>query len=568
MPKVLALNVNGDITYCSVPPEMRGKGRCNHVEHQMENESVEEFISRIENSRKIDVPEVHVEDRVEDLAAQMDAIAGTKLTKENFAQVISKLEPQQIADIAAIGFENAQYFDIPINDEGYQETNWENKIYFSDLATKGISGNKDAIAELFGEIGTVPGHNGEPYEIKNNYKKGLTPEEYFQKQFTSRDSVVNKSVGTAKPGYCVDRRSLVEIMDDETQKLVKIHWEELQVGDTFINDSQVLELEPWKVKPCYTMKIKGMEWDPITVSEDHLVVADILVNNKLVTHLEHSALSRDKVMEKDQRWICAKDIYEFHRMGAMIFLSGNALEYIKPVGKREVRCISTSTGFFETNGMMHHNTARKLFYAMSDTQVVSDCGGPYIDAMHCRIPEGHVCEKCAHLTQGGEVVHEGDLVGGWISSNASEGMTQLSMKQKHVSNADAAKKLNVSNTVIHTLDAWGGSQIIQDMREANSTEEMRQILFEGLKACYDDAGIKLDDFNIQMIAKRMTSYKRERGVGLRPVRDGERCDIVSLKAVGSHGNMLKSSELESGYNILTKEAEYPIKRDAANEIMR
>ena len=47
MKKVLALNVNGDMTYCTCPPDLRGKGRCNHVAHQMENESAADFVQRI-----------------------------------------------------------------------------------------------------------------------------------------------------------------------------------------------------------------------------------------------------------------------------------------------------------------------------------------------------------------------------------------------------------------------------------------------------------------------------------------------------------------------------------------
>ena len=49
--KILAVNINGDITYCSASLEMRGMGRCNHIEHQNENETTQEFIQRIEDLR-------------------------------------------------------------------------------------------------------------------------------------------------------------------------------------------------------------------------------------------------------------------------------------------------------------------------------------------------------------------------------------------------------------------------------------------------------------------------------------------------------------------------------------
>ena len=47
--RVLALNISGNMTYCVCPPELRGKGRCNHVEHQRDGESPQEFISRVES---------------------------------------------------------------------------------------------------------------------------------------------------------------------------------------------------------------------------------------------------------------------------------------------------------------------------------------------------------------------------------------------------------------------------------------------------------------------------------------------------------------------------------------
>ena len=47
MSKVLALNDKGQMTYCSAPPDMRGKGRCNHIAHQKDDETIEHFVDRI-----------------------------------------------------------------------------------------------------------------------------------------------------------------------------------------------------------------------------------------------------------------------------------------------------------------------------------------------------------------------------------------------------------------------------------------------------------------------------------------------------------------------------------------
>lgn len=45
--KIMALNDKGELTYCSAPPELRGMGRCNHIDHQNAGESVPDFVERV-----------------------------------------------------------------------------------------------------------------------------------------------------------------------------------------------------------------------------------------------------------------------------------------------------------------------------------------------------------------------------------------------------------------------------------------------------------------------------------------------------------------------------------------
>ena len=47
--KRLALTVNGDMTYCTASEENIGKGRCNHVLHQIDGETAEAFVKRAES---------------------------------------------------------------------------------------------------------------------------------------------------------------------------------------------------------------------------------------------------------------------------------------------------------------------------------------------------------------------------------------------------------------------------------------------------------------------------------------------------------------------------------------
>ena len=50
MSRVLALNTDGQLTYCTAPEELRGKGRCNHIFHQNNGESKEDFLKRVSES--------------------------------------------------------------------------------------------------------------------------------------------------------------------------------------------------------------------------------------------------------------------------------------------------------------------------------------------------------------------------------------------------------------------------------------------------------------------------------------------------------------------------------------
>lgn len=50
MKKRFALTTDGRITVCTASPENVGKGRCNHLEHQLDDESSKDFIDRLKNS--------------------------------------------------------------------------------------------------------------------------------------------------------------------------------------------------------------------------------------------------------------------------------------------------------------------------------------------------------------------------------------------------------------------------------------------------------------------------------------------------------------------------------------
>ena len=228
MPKgVLALNLNGDLTYCTAPEELRGKGRCNHLAHQNEGEEMADFLDRI--SEKMDNIKNHInidpedegisvegkeitQEEIDAYAAKLDEIAGQKVTMDNINQIMATLTPKQISDIAKIGFEAAPEFSLPITDENYEDEVVKNQMYFANLPSYGIAGNAASLEQMFKSVGIVQTAEG-TFEIKNSYKEGLTDEEYFAKQYSARDALYNKGVATSKPGYAVYENQEVIIID-------------------------------------------------------------------------------------------------------------------------------------------------------------------------------------------------------------------------------------------------------------------------------------------------------------------------------------------------------------------
>lgn len=221
--KRLALTQDGRLTNCVAPEGKVGVGRCNHIAHQEPNESIEEFIARIDNQmmtegidnsiENIDTNNISEIDQkdIDEYAAKIDAIAGCKVTPENLSEVLSTLTPEQIRQITEIGFQAAPEFSLPISDDEYGKQDLENKLYFTSLPEHGVAGKSTIIEQMFNSIGTVPSMDGE-IDIKSNFKEGLTDDEYFDKLFSARASMIAKTVSVSKPGY-ISRKLFYALSD-------------------------------------------------------------------------------------------------------------------------------------------------------------------------------------------------------------------------------------------------------------------------------------------------------------------------------------------------------------------
>ena len=229
MHKVLAVNINGDITYCTVPPDMRGKGRCSHIAHQREDETTEEFIERINTKDPHDKEVVEEakeisQNEIDGLASELDKIAGEKVTAENLNEVLSRMTPDQMAAITKIGFDAAPQFSLPIRDEDYEDEDVKNKLYFATLPKFHVGGNEASLTQMFERVGTVATLDDD-VEIEHSYEQGLTPHEYFAKQFTARDAMIHKTVSVAQPGYHVYAKQMVTVYRGEgyCKKCKRVH---------------------------------------------------------------------------------------------------------------------------------------------------------------------------------------------------------------------------------------------------------------------------------------------------------------------------------------------------------
>ena len=341
-----------------------------------------------------------------------------------------------------------------------------------------------------------------------------------------------------------------------------IKWRDIQIGDEFVDGSKVTGISPVTYKPCVIIKAK----DNIgtVVSEDHLIEAFVcdFDGDCLNDNFHHSKMLRSLVLA-DYSFVSAKDLLDSFEKGLDISLDEGEIEYIKPYKNEEPQecfCITTDTGVYTVNGLVHHNTARLLFYAMADVEVIDDCGNESSDGvLHCKAPG--VCKKCA--AKSGWDVEKGQLVGATISTHLTEGLTQAYLSSIHTG---TGKKQN-HEVIRDTMMGFASSPIIQEAKEKETTEERRQVIFDGLKTAYSDAGIAVDDYNVEMIAKRLTQYKRDGSTGeLRFVKDDEVCSFASLNSIGGHNNLFLQSELRNSYDKITRPQVFDNPRSAFTEI--
>jgi hypothetical protein len=435
--RVLALTSDGKLTYCVAPPNERGKGKCNHVFHQKEGESNEEFIKRVEpmmgtDNFSLDESKKEAKneenpitlDEIKSIRNRIEEICGRKdITLDNLSEVIKSLPPEKQQEIVKIGFDASKYFAFPISEDNFDEETFKTDIYFSNMHKYHIGAKENHINEILNSIGDTVKEKGAGH-VNGNYWKGLTDDEYWDLQYSTRVASVNKTVSISAPG----------------------------------------------------------------------------------------------------------------------------------------------------------EISRLAFYGLSDTIMMEDCKNDgSTGILTCDAPGG-VCEKCMNKAGkhaknilsvlkkgcGGDVtkVH----IGGLVSTNISEPITQSYLNAIHSANDPNA---NQHKIIVNTYKGFSSSPILVAANKGKTTAERRQLLYEGLKKAYADQKIDIEDWNLQIVAKKMTSYKINPVTKkIEFVEDGELCDIINFKSLGNRNNIFKKAALGSARKNLTKAQDYKVDPfDAFNDLM-
>ena len=117
MTKRLALTKDGKLTYCTSSEENIGKGRCNHIFHQNNNESTEDFCKRVKDiklndkdNNKIEIENLKIYDKIK-LIESEDA------NDEILDILVNDNDWHVSAAVAKCGID--KYLDILVNDEDW-----------------------------------------------------------------------------------------------------------------------------------------------------------------------------------------------------------------------------------------------------------------------------------------------------------------------------------------------------------------------------------------------------------------------------------------------------------------
>ena len=199
---------------------------------------------------------------------------------------------------------------------------------------------------------------------------------------------------------------------------MKIKWADIKVGDKFIDGSSVTQLHEIQNLPCYKLIYQNnlMKKREIVLSKDHFLLCNIskvnkdikqklfklfenfelplegdchiyyndieegykekIINyltkgekldkellNNFFTKIEYT--KSHKVIVSDLLiWLSMENIHWLLENGVRLYSNNYKLKKSYYYGEKKARCVSTTTGVYETGGLVHHNsvTLRNIIF--------------------------------------------------------------------------------------------------------------------------------------------------------------------------------------------------------------
>lgn len=568
-----AANKDGVLEMCYSLPENMGKGRCPHVAHMQENESYEEFLDRV--NELIELQEqcgdkeelVEISNKDQSFYAKMkgkelDEIFGQKVTMENFQELYYELPIEKKHEVAQLCFDASEHFSLPIeglDDDGNDLTD---QMYFANMYKRGIGGKATAINQLFREVGNVPSFDGS-VEIKGNYKDGLTPDQYFDKMFSTRMAAMSKTVDVAMPGWtnkklfyglshiqvksdCGGDHSKgilgCKIPDGVCEKCAAVS------GATKWKKGMFIGAKATAALASDLVQLSMREFHSIWEDQPLKVKRHGFLMNILWKDLECGDIfDDDSICTEIRPWEYKKCIKLTTENQVMIVSEDHMFKVKMADPKVQLnlehsRMIRIRTDIPEDD--IEWVTAKDIMRYREEMEIWSIAGERLVYILEA-IPHGDEELKVRCIT-----TNKGYYLTGDFTSHNTGGKDLAENKRKR-------------ECIIHTLDAWKSSDIIQKALQGKTTEEIRQIMADEMDKEYKNQGIKIDRWNIDMVCKVMTSYNKH----FEPVKDGELCTIKAIKSVGDHNNPFNKAVLSNGYNMFTKPEKHKIHDSASNKML-
>lgn len=243
---ILALTIDGKITKCSSPSDKIGKGRCNHILHQEENETKEEFYERcnrkldnidknhiiisLKNEKQIFVHEIKVDNNITylfpedlDMKDHSKDIGGTQKKSITVDGKYIKMDTEEIGEDGNI----AKSFSYPSATEAIcsllvRNSNIQDRIRCADyhlcqLTDENYQKMSGSISYNYRKLFEVEYKAASPYGASKQKNMLMATEEYREEIYDKISNVNDKEILIAAimKNFKCDKEKISKQFDDK-----------------------------------------------------------------------------------------------------------------------------------------------------------------------------------------------------------------------------------------------------------------------------------------------------------------------------------------------------------------